>query len=382
MPRQNAARSMSLTSQESYSAVIIADMVAEVQSPPENPDIVKGRKNSSKLENGVDVSSSAGKKVEVNLGYDGQTDTTKPAVVNVDLMDSNRANGTDISKGVILNAQFGSLNKKADNLITEKSIEMNNALPAQASDAKKESKVSTDFKHMSGPRKVAFIFSFLPSIMFVLCFAVILPCEKKLPCIQEMWSLTLNDTEITTRLQLSSEKLFYSYVNGVSGSNGVISLDVESGNQAWNSSVSYVPHLKGCGKLVETSSEACLVTGRSGLFELLNASSGVTLRQLNINSTDNPPMFRYDPVLLPDCLGDGISEYGFAVSHNEIKVVYQGYISSSVSVSSCDTEPEKLTPWTSKNNKTDLIFICRKDGKGGSVRFIWLSNQLIVPTIC
>ncbi|GBM33115.1 hypothetical protein AVEN_9653-1 [Araneus ventricosus] len=197
MPRQSAARSMSLTSQESYSAVIIADMVAEVQSPPEHPDIGKGRKNSAKLENGVDVT--AAKKVGVNLGYDDRTDATPAAVVNVGTMDavnvnSNRANGTDISKGVILNAQFGPLNQKADNLVTEKSIEMNNAHTAQ--DAKKETKaeVPTDFKHMSGPRKVAFIFSFLPSIMFVLCFAVILPCEKKLPCIQEMWSLTLNDT--------------------------------------------------------------------------------------------------------------------------------------------------------------------------------------------
>ncbi|GBM33102.1 hypothetical protein AVEN_9643-1 [Araneus ventricosus] len=174
--------------------------------------------------------------------------------------------------------------------------------------------------------------------------------------------------KITTRLQLSSEKLFYSYVHGASGSNGLISLDVESGNQVWNSSVSYVPHLKGCGKLVDNSSEACLVTGRSGLFELLNASSGIAVLQLNINSTDNPPMFRYDPVILPDCLGSGISEYGFVVSHNEIKVVYQGYISSSVSVPSCDTEPEKLTPWTTRNNQTDLVFICRKDAKDQLIR--------------
>ncbi|KAF8787937.1 hypothetical protein HNY73_009485 [Argiope bruennichi] len=260
MPRQNAGRSMSLTSQESYSAVIIADMVAEIPNPPEQPDIEQGRKNSAKLEN---ATSSPARKDGVNLGYDDQNELTPPAVVNVDSMDinvnSNRANGTDISKGVILNAQFGPLDKKADNFITEKSIEMNNAQPVQASDAKKEPKaeVPTDFKHMSGPRKVAFIFSFLPSIMFVLCFAVILPCEKKLPCIQEMWTLTLNDTEITTRLQLSSGMLFYSYVHGASGTNGLIGRDVKTGNQVLNSSTSYVPHLKGCGKLVENSSDAC-----------------------------------------------------------------------------------------------------------------------------
>ncbi|GIZ03583.1 hypothetical protein CEXT_22221 [Caerostris extrusa] len=44
MPRQQATRSMSLTSQESYSAVIIADMIAEVPNQIDHPDIEQGIK--------------------------------------------------------------------------------------------------------------------------------------------------------------------------------------------------------------------------------------------------------------------------------------------------------------------------------------------------
>ncbi|GFQ87808.1 uncharacterized protein TNCT_328701 [Trichonephila clavata] len=213
MPKQNTGRSLSITSQESYSAVIIADLVAEVPTEVDHQESTGSRQNSMKRGSKGDRKNSSTKKDEINLGYDDQTDPSPPAVVNVENMETvnlgpARANGTDISKGVILNAQFADLNNKTDYLATtEKSIEMNNTHqppPPPVTGVKKETKsVAVEFSQMSLPRKTAFIFSFLPSIMFVLCFAVILPCEQKLPCVQEMWFHALNDTDRCRPLRLT-----------------------------------------------------------------------------------------------------------------------------------------------------------------------------------
>ncbi|XP_035230179.1 uncharacterized protein LOC118202135 [Stegodyphus dumicola] len=190
MPK-TSARSLSLTSQESYSAVIIADMVAEVPIHPES-EIIQRRSSAMKS------------KEETNFGYDGQMDTENmpPATVKLDAMVTvnlkpDRTNGGGISKGVLLNAaQFAPTDSKLKiNQKIENQIPLN--LPTQAPDAVKTSPTPSGFSDMSISRKIAFGFSFLPSILFVLCFAVLLPCENYTgpqPSVQEQWSITLNET--------------------------------------------------------------------------------------------------------------------------------------------------------------------------------------------
>lgn len=172
MYRPNA-RSPSLTSQESYSAVIITDLIADV---PVNPEADQGNKKKMKD--------------ETNLAFDGQLEgDVKNSVMNG--MDSPKANGAGISRGVILNAmQFGQNDLK--NKIVEKPMQMTAPLPAPT--VTQPTSESKGFKDMSIQRKIAFGFSFLPSILFVLCFAVILPCNVPKPCVEQSWIATFNNT--------------------------------------------------------------------------------------------------------------------------------------------------------------------------------------------
>lgn len=369
MPKQNVGRSLSITSQESYSAVIIADLVAEVPTEVDHPESTGSRQNSMKR--GSNRKNSSTKKDEINLGYDEQTDASPPAVVNVEDMETvnlgpARANGTDISKGVILNAQFADLNNKTDYLATtEKSIEMNNthqSPPPPVTDAKKET-VAVEFGQMSLPRKVAFVFSFLPSIMFVLCFAVILPCEQKLPCVQEMWFHALNDTVITSGLKISSERVFYSFYSEASGKklNGLTSLNVEDGSQVWKKKVMYTPSLVDCAKLIENTTDTCLIEETTGAIGLFNAITGDLMAHFNLTEPNGGSP--YLPVILPDCQNNGIAEIGIAVSKQKMKIIYQGVIISSVNVPLCDSLPQKMTPLARTDDKTDLVFVCQKDTK-------------------
>lgn len=177
--KDNVGRSLSITSQESYSAVIIADLVAEVQdqsspSADRKTAVLRSRKG--------------GKKDETNLGFDGH----QTAVVDVE---SCKTNGTtDITKGVILNTDHTKLGGDFLNGAGGKAIEMQDAAVGQGKADAERVDVAASFKDMSVLRRVAFAASFLPSIMFVLCFAVILPCHKKVPCIEEMWVAALNNT--------------------------------------------------------------------------------------------------------------------------------------------------------------------------------------------
>ncbi|GIZ03582.1 uncharacterized protein CEXT_22211, partial [Caerostris extrusa] len=243
---------------------------------------------------------------------------------------------------------------------------MNNT--AQVGEVKKEAKenVATSFREMSIFRKTAFIFSFLPSIMFVLCFAVILPCEKKVPCIREMWSQTLNYTRVTTDIKFTSESFFYSYIRTTEGPNAIVSLKVESGEEIWTKPVAYEPYLVDCTKLVANSSDSCLVAQPTKAFQLLEASSGNLTLNVNLPQVEGSSTSL--PVILPDCHGNGISEFGLAVSNKEIKVIYQGAILSTVNVQGCDSVPSKLTPWKRRDSQTDLVFICQKDGKDQLVK--------------
>ncbi|GFT99215.1 uncharacterized protein NPIL_535081 [Nephila pilipes] len=375
MPRQNVGRSLSITSQESYSAVIIADMVAEIPTEVDPQENVGSRQNSMRRGSNRSRKNSSTKKESVNIAYDDQTDTTPPAVVSVEDMETvnlghARVNGTDISKGVILNAQFGDFNNKTDYLAaTEKSIEMNNAHqpPPPVAETKKETKSSSvEFSQMSLPRKIAFVFSFLPSIMFVLCFAVILPCEQKLPCVEEMWFHALNDTVITSGLKISSERLFYSFYFEASGKdrprlNGLTSLNVEDGSQFWEKRLTYKPSLVDCAKLVQNSTDACLVEEPSGAAELFNATTGDLI--VHVNLTRQEEGSSATPVILPDCQKSGVAEFGIAASNQEIKIIYQGIIISTIRVSVCDSLPQKMTPLPRVDNQTDLIFVCQKDSK-------------------
>lgn len=184
--KDNVGRSLSITSQESYSAVIIADLVAEVQdqaSPSADRKTAVQRSNSARSE--VLRSRKGGKKDETNLAFDGH----QTSVVDVE----GKTNGTmDITKGVILNTDHTKLGGDYLNGAGGKAIELQDAGQGKA-DAKKVD-TAASFKDMSVLRRVAFAASFLPSIMFVLCFAVILPCHKKVPCIEEMWAASLNNT--------------------------------------------------------------------------------------------------------------------------------------------------------------------------------------------
>lgn len=171
MLRPNA-RSPSITSQESYSAVMITDMVADVNVNPELEGSTKSTKE------------------ETNLAFDGHMDGEVKSS-SLEDVDSTKINGSGISKGVILNAvQFSSNDSKKT--FDEKPMQLAStlAVPTMTQPVPKPK----GFKDMTLKRKIAFGFSFLPSIFFVLCFAVILPCKVPRQCVEEVWIVTFNNT--------------------------------------------------------------------------------------------------------------------------------------------------------------------------------------------
>lgn len=171
MLRPNA-RSPSITSQESYSAVMITDMIADVNVNPE----LEGTPKSTKE--------------ETNLAFDGHMDgEVKSSPLEV--VDSTKINGSGISKGVILNAvQFNSNDSKKTFDKTSVQLTAPLAVPTMIQPVSEPK----GFKDMTLKRKIAFGFSFFPSIFFVLCFAVILPCKVPKQCVEEAWIVTFNNT--------------------------------------------------------------------------------------------------------------------------------------------------------------------------------------------
>lgn len=203
-----SARSPSLTSQESYSAVIIADLVAEVPIVPEH------ELDAAKMTN-----------TRTNLAYDGHIDGEASPTVNTTDSDNKknmRTNGAGISRGVILNAvQFGQ--QEAKSKFDEKPMQLTSPMSVQV--LMQPIPEPHGFKDMSIGRKIAFGFSFLPSIFFVLCFAIILPCNVPKPCVDEVWLISLNNTgnftkfifsfvlEITNFKCMSLYKFVYDYIS-------------------------------------------------------------------------------------------------------------------------------------------------------------------------
>lgn len=182
MPRRSSARSHSITSQESYGTVMITDLAADV---PVNTVYEEEDQPETKE--------------ATNLAYDAHMDGEVTSQTSYD--PSQKSNGAGISKGVILNAvQFGLNESKGKG--DEKSIPMTTSL--QIPEVRQPVKEPSGFKDMSLGRKVAFGFSFLPSILFVLCFSVILPCKPPKPCIHEVWRVELNNTGNYTSLFSSS----------------------------------------------------------------------------------------------------------------------------------------------------------------------------------
>lgn len=334
-------RSLSVSSQESYSAVMITDLVADV---PIDPETVKSAEKPVKEEN--------------NLAYDRYLDgeTKSPVTDGVAPTSSPITNGGGIGRGVILNAvQFGQPDIKAKS--EEKSIQMSATLPVPA--LPQQISESKGFKDMSFSRKVAFVFSFLPSVLFVLCFAVILPCIPPKPCVEEVWMKTYNNTEQLSRLQISQNVMFTAFMENRSV---LIKLNKDSGEEGktleFDTNSAYLV----CGKIVTKDSPDCMVMNGEGKFYTLNDSHSTLV--WNPISEDE---MASDPILLPDCNGDGTEEIALAVSNTKIKIMYSVTTASTLNVANCDTVPKQLMPWT-VNGSAALVFTCRKDGEDKLVK--------------
>lgn len=325
MPRRSSARSHSITSQESYAAVMIADVVADVP-----------------VDTVMEEDEQPQTKEATNLAYDTHLDGEVPSPTPNDA--SQKSNGAGISKGVILNAvQFGQTESKTKG--DEKGIPMTTSL--QVPEIKQPEKQPNGFKDMSLGRKVAFGFSFLPSIFFVLCFSVILPCNPK-PCIFEAWRVELNNTEFTTGLEAPDNIVFTA---SRQTNHALIQLDKRSGIIKERELLDKSIYLK-CGKITDKNILDCLVMDKSGKLYLFDSS--LDERPMNITIGDEKPSL---PAILPNCNGD-MEDVAIAVQNSTIRLSN----GRDVSEFSCDTVPMRMKAWEI-NGSSNIVFICQKDEK-------------------
>ncbi|XP_054708580.1 uncharacterized protein LOC129218363 [Uloborus diversus] len=349
MPKVSA-RSPSLTSQESCSAVIIADLVADVPIVDDS-HIINRRPSGPK------------DKKDAKHGYNGPAEETfSPAVVNVGSMETvnmqSARNGGGISKGVILNAtQFGPAETrlKLDSEKKEKDIALSPVSPMQVSQVPESTKedIMSGFSEMSLSRKIAFGASFLPSILFVLCFAVILPCQKPVPCIEEKFRLILNDTDVS-RLRIPNNIVF-TYKNNLE--NGAMSID-ENGEELWKTQMKESANFIECGNFASPDRKDCLVMDKSGVLYLFNELDGKLIWTRSITAGHEAVPH---PAFFPDCDGKDVPEIALAVSKDKVRILSQINKVYDVYIPRCDTNPSRLTSWG--NDTADLIFICQKGEK-------------------
>ncbi|KAG8189124.1 hypothetical protein JTE90_028663 [Oedothorax gibbosus] len=364
MPKDNAARSLSITSHESYAdAAVIADLVIQEGLSPasvrKSNDVQRSDSNRS------NVSRRKGMKTDqINLAFDGHQTT-----VDMDSMD--KSNGTtDIGKGVILNAQFDN-HKDFMNGGNGKAMELQDA-GVPKSDAKAKLDAPVSLKDMSVLRRIAFAASFLPSIMFVLCFAVILPCQKKMPCIEEIWTTTLDNTVVTYGPQVPGKVVFTFSREGKFGLQG---LDSSTGITAWEEMSESAPRSLTCLHLLSNDSMACLVSDTKGNVHFYNAETGEELLSWNptnknviqggVNKTVHPSL----PIILPDCNMDGVSEVVLSTSPVLLKVLFKGFSVShdNLPTDLCDDRLDGMVPWTTENG-TDIVATCKSGGKDRLLR--------------
>lgn len=357
MPR-SSLRSPSITSTESYSAMIIADLVAEVpvaQNEGHNHEVKRRGSTPKSL-----------KKVKKNLGKEESTENRSP----VDLA-AGRSN-SDVSKGVLLNVvHFGQANdaqwvpfQKEDKTTDLKS----KAMFISMSDLPDGSKsapvpVGVEDSQMSIPRKIAFGFSFLPSILFVLCFSIILPCEKPELCVQETWSRILNGSGITSPLQNSTDILFtFSKENF----NSVLSIDRTSGSIRWESSTDSRSRFIHCQDFDfnNDSMDDCLVLDESNKLYVFNTSNGALLWKHHVAHHENQTTSL--PVILPNCTTDNGPKILVAVHSTTLNAFSPDGIHSTINISGCDTLPSTLTTWF-RDEETDLIYYCKSGNEIGTL---------------
>lgn len=336
------ARSQSLTSQDSCSAVIIADLIADVpvqlDTPPKK---VKASKE------------------ETNFGFDGHLDgETSPAVVSVETEVANKSsmktNGASISKGVILNAvQFGKT--ESNGKVDEKPIQLTNDLSVT-----QPTPVPSGFKDMSVLRKMAFIFSFLPSILFVLCFAVILPCNVPIPCVEELWHTSFPNAESTSSLVITPNVAF---TLSELGGNYFMTLSESSGSEVSKIKLSARATYLNCGKVLNDKENHCVIMDETGNIHVFNSSDGGFLWDPVSGGKGIPAL----PVILPDCSNDGFDDIVVAVNKTHAKVMYEGNIYWNFEYDHCDSVPSSLIPWK-RNDSSDIIVTCKKGGKDTLVK--------------
>lgn len=295
-------------------------------------------------------------------------------------LERKKSNG--LSKGVILSAMNfgGSYDLKCDpkenkekaaskdqelsenSSKTPKAVEAATETSGKASDDEK----GDEKKKMSLPRKIAFGFSFLPSVMFVLTFAVILPCEEyQLPgsCVKNKWSFILNQTEIGAYTSLPQMLLFaYQSVNASVPSDGLISLNVETGNETWRRPLdSYPKHLE-CGNIdVNRDGIAdCLTVLNNGDVCAFNSSNGNMFWNFPVNQVKDAT------TLLTGCRYKDHRPIGIASYSKENVLVFDivSEIDGSVLISKevrlttkCLSSVFSMQPWN-HDNGTDLVYYC------------------------
>lgn len=359
MPRPSA-RSASITSQESYSAVMITDLVADVPISTEcEPDSAKTTKEAT------------------NFGYDGHMDGEANCSIQ-DRSANSKANGPGISRGVILNAvQFGQNNTSTK--IDEKPMQMTASLPVPT--LTQQTPEPKGFKDMSLQRKIAFGFSFLPSILFVLCFAVILPCNVPRPCVEEAWITSFDYTEPTSGLELSEQITLTALKQG---KNVLLELNKENGKFSDKTKLSTPPAYLMCGKIMNKDRKECFVMDTHGKIFSFKDSKSKRLWD-PVSDTDVLPP---SPVILSSC-SDNMESMAVVVSNTTVKVLYSGNKISKFEISNCGSVPVKLMPWTLKSS-SNIVLLCDERGKDRLVKIpknVWCSlpsenkeNPLVLHT--
>lgn len=293
-------------------------------------------------------------------------------------LERKKSNG--LSKGVILSAMNfgGSYDLKDPKETKEKAaskdqeMSENVSVSPKAMEAAAETNAKTpeeekgEKKKMSLQRKIAFGFSFLPSVMFVLTFAVILPCEEyKLPggCVKNRWSLIFNQTEIASFFSLPEALLFgYQSTNASISSEGLINLNDETGNETWRRPLDSYPEQIKC-RNVDVNKDGvtdCLTILSNGDVRAFNLSNGNMFWTFSVNQPADAA------VLLTGCSYKEFRPIAVASYSKENTLIVDVLRETDGSVlisrevrliTKCLSSAFSMQPWK-HDNETDLVYYC------------------------
>ncbi|XP_067123392.1 uncharacterized protein [Centruroides vittatus] len=254
------------------------------------------------------------------------------------------------------------------------------------------------FFSMSPLQKFFFIFSLLLSVLYIIVFAWLIPCQNiqsdslnnsSIEVVEE-WKLNLEGLSMTSNLEvLRNSKLNediaifgYSTTTDQTKKFGLIALSATDGKMFWQRSTSFVPKYCKCDSLdVNLDSVMdCIVIGENGYISVINGTDGEEFWHFYQNY--ELPMFETTslPVVIPDYNNDGTSYLIVAssllnstetVKNNLVNVSMlilsgrNGKMDARIIIEQCSLPIDKLQLWKRNKKQIDILFYClNNDGFG------------------